>query len=74
MNAASEKEVASFALVKSCTECNSEYIEGEPNIRAIVHKLMYSDEFGLNCRKCPVFLGMSDAEWGEIIEEMDGME
>lgn len=61
-------------LVKSCTECNTGLIDGEPSVAVAVHRALLNTEWGLNCRKCPVFLGLTDEEWGEIIADMDGEE
>lgn len=62
------------ALIKSCTECNTGLVDGEPSVAAAVHRAIYETEWGMDCRKCPVFLSMTDKEWEEILNEMDGEE
>lgn len=42
-------------LVKSCTACNTGLIDGEPSVAVAVHRALLETEWGLDCRKCPVF-------------------
>lgn len=71
-----ENDPLRHCLVKSCSECSmTKNKDGKININGLLHKLQYTDKFGMNCRKCPVHLHSRDTgEFAKILEEMDGQD
>lgn len=70
-------------LVRSCTECSRDVLEdGTVNIAGMTHRALMTKTITnihgttswLDCSNCPVFTGMTEQEWDNILAEIDGCE
>ena len=77
-------------LVKSCSECCMSKINGEINIKGLLHRMEYSvttpqrtladgyvikETTRLNCRICPVHLNsVKSGEFDRVLREIDNQE
>jgi hypothetical protein len=59
-------------LVKTCSECSMDLLNGEINIKGIVHRAFHTNNFGLDCRNCSVHLNsIKTGEFYRILKDID---